>query len=128
LNEITPYLDGGLFYGISKQWADQLRTYENGTIDPDGRLAYSHDKLFPAYNKERLPMANPPPPFYHSMFVKSHETLPVSRFFSKSSFHILVRKLPNRFQNLETHVVTKIPFCLLLASCGSDGTIFLPNE
>jgi dual oxidase len=81
LNEITPYLDGGLFYGISKQWADQLRTYENGTIDPDGRLAYSHDKLFPAYNKERLPMANPPPPFYHSMFVKSHETLPVSRFF-----------------------------------------------
>ncbi|XP_044256242.1 dual oxidase 2-like [Tribolium madens] len=81
LNEITPYLDGGLFYGITKQWADQLRTYENGTIDPDGCLASSHDGLFPAYNTDRLPMANPPPPIYHSMFIKSHETAKVSRFF-----------------------------------------------
>nr|XP_008200778.1 PREDICTED: dual oxidase 1 [Tribolium castaneum] len=81
LNEITPYLDGGLFYGTTKQWADQLRTYENGTIDPDGCLASSHDGLFPAYNTQRLPLANPPPPIYHSMFIKSHETAKVSRFF-----------------------------------------------
>ncbi|XP_063929411.1 dual oxidase 2-like [Zophobas morio] len=81
LNEITPYLDGGLFYGITKQWADQLRTYKNGTIDPDGCLASSYDGLFPAYNEERLPMANPPPPIYHSLYIQSHETAKVSRFF-----------------------------------------------
>ncbi|XP_057662401.1 dual oxidase 2-like [Diorhabda carinulata] len=81
LNEITPYIDGGLFYGISKQWSDQLRTYSNGTKDPNGLLASSHDGLFPEYNTDRLPMANPPPPFYHGHYVKNHETAKVSRFF-----------------------------------------------
>lgn len=83
MNEITPYIDGGLFYGITKQWSDQLRTYKNGTIDPDGRLAFSHDGLFPEENTDRLPMANPPPPFNHSEFIKKHELAKVSRFFSK---------------------------------------------
>ncbi|KRT80163.1 peroxidase, partial [Oryctes borbonicus] len=81
LNEITPYFDGGLFYGVTKQWADRLRTYENGTIDPDGKLAYSHGGLFPEYNKDRLPMANPPPPFHHKIWIDRHETALVSRFF-----------------------------------------------
>lgn len=68
---------------MTKQWSDQLRTYENGTIDPDGRLAFSSGGLFPALNSHRLPLANPPPPIYHSMFIKSHQTAKVSRFFSK---------------------------------------------
>lgn len=83
LNEITPYIDGGLFYGTSKMWADRLRTYSNGTLDPNGELASSHDGLFPEYNTERLPMANPPPPFHHSVYINRHETEQVSRFFSK---------------------------------------------
>ncbi|XP_072402675.1 dual oxidase 2-like [Diabrotica undecimpunctata] len=81
LNEITPYIDGGLHYGITKQWSDQLRTYSNGTVDPRGRLASSHDGLFPEYNTNRLPMANPPPPFHHALYVQQHETAKVSRFF-----------------------------------------------
>lgn len=83
MNEITPYLDGGLFYGITKQWSDQLRTYSNRTVDNDGRLAFSHNGLFPEYNIDRIPMANPPPPFYHADYVKAHETAKVNRFFSK---------------------------------------------
>ncbi|CAH1153484.1 unnamed protein product [Phaedon cochleariae] len=81
LNEITPYIDGGLFYGITKQWSDQLRTFSNGSIDECGRLAFSHDGLFPEYNTARIPMANPPPPFYHSHYVNVHETAKVDRFF-----------------------------------------------
>jgi hypothetical protein len=57
--------------------------YENGTLAPNGLLASSHDGMFPDYNKVRLPMANPPPPFYHSEFIKNHRTLTVDRFFSK---------------------------------------------
>nr|XP_022914641.1 dual oxidase-like [Onthophagus taurus] len=81
LNEITPFLDGGLMYGITKQWADQLRTYSDGTIDKDGKLAYSHGGLFPEYNTQRLPLANPPPPARHSIFVQQHELDKVERFF-----------------------------------------------
>ncbi|XP_044765941.1 dual oxidase 1-like [Coccinella septempunctata] len=81
LNEITPYIDGGLFYGITKQWSDSLRMDENGNIHPNGSLASSHDGLFPAYNTQRLPMANPPPPFHHKLFITQHETAEVSRFF-----------------------------------------------
>lgn len=69
-------------YGITKQWADELRTYANGTIDKDGRLASTDDGRFPDYNTHRLPMANPPPPFYHHQLVKQHELHKVSRFFS----------------------------------------------
>lgn len=87
LNEITPYFDGGLFYGTSKAWADYLRTGEDGELEPHGLLAATRERnvkgLFPAYNKQRLPMANPPPPVNHSTFVKDHETLKVERFFSK---------------------------------------------
>ncbi|KAJ8953259.1 hypothetical protein NQ318_015841 [Aromia moschata] len=81
LNEITPYIDGGLMYGITKQWSDQLRTYKNGTLDPNGKLASSHNGLFPEYNDDRLPMANPPPPAYHGHYTNVHETANVKRFF-----------------------------------------------
>lgn len=70
-------------YGTTKLWSDQLRTYKNGTMDPDGRLAFSHEGLFPEYNTHRLPMANPPPPFYHGHYTKMHETAKVERFFSR---------------------------------------------
>lgn len=69
-------------YGITKQWADQLRTNKTGHIDPDGLLAFSHDGLFPEYNTDRLPLANPPPPFHHATFIQQHEIAKVSRFFS----------------------------------------------
>lgn len=84
MNEITPYIDGGLFYGITKQWADTLRMDENGKIHPNGNLASSYGGLFPAINTQRLPMANPPPPFHHELFVTKHQTAEVSRFFSKN--------------------------------------------
>ncbi|GLV42469.1 Dual oxidase [Carabus blaptoides fortunei] len=81
LNEITPYLDGGLIYGTTKAWSDYLRKYANGEVDPNGLLASSHDGLFPEYNTARLPMANPPPPFYHHKQATGHELHKVSRFF-----------------------------------------------
>nr|XP_027216713.1 dual oxidase-like [Penaeus vannamei] len=83
LNEITPYLDGGLVYGTSKGWADALRSFSNGSLAPDGLLAW-HDELgegFPAENTQRLPMANPPPPTNHSSYVRQQETAKVDRFF-----------------------------------------------
>ncbi|XP_045615867.2 dual oxidase 2 [Procambarus clarkii] len=83
LNEITPYMDGGLVYGTAKGWADVLRTFSNGSLAPDGLLAW-HDELgegFPAQNTQRLPMANPPPPTNHSEFVERSSTAPVDRFF-----------------------------------------------
>lgn len=83
LNEITPWLDGGLIYGTTKAWSDHLRLYANGTLAPHGLLASSHNGLFPDYNKMRLPMANPPPPVYHSEFSEKHEIHKVERFFSK---------------------------------------------
>lgn len=76
-------MDGGLVYGTTKLWADQLRTYENGSMDPHGELASSENGLFPEYNTHRLPMANPPPPLYHAHYTATHETAKVSRFFSK---------------------------------------------
>lgn len=84
LNEITPYLDGGLIYGTTKSWADYLRKYNDSSVDPDGKLA-SKDRegLFPEVNYDRLPMANPPPPFHHAEIVRNQSLLPVSRFFSR---------------------------------------------
>nr|CAD7458660.1 unnamed protein product [Timema tahoe] len=80
LNEITPWLDGGLVYGTTKTWADQLRRYKNGTTDPNGLLATTPDGLFPEINTAKLPMANPPPPFHHADFKDLHEIHKVSRF------------------------------------------------
>lgn len=43
LNEITPFLDGGLVYGTSKAWTDVLRTFPNGTLAPRGQLAWHEE-------------------------------------------------------------------------------------
>ncbi|XP_076057532.1 dual oxidase 2-like [Oratosquilla oratoria] len=83
LNEITPYLDGGLVYGTGKGWADVLRFLSNGELAPHGQLAW-HDELgptFPARNVQRLPMANPPPPSKHTDWVRLGHTANVNRFF-----------------------------------------------
>ncbi|XP_068083975.1 dual oxidase 1-like [Anabrus simplex] len=80
LNEITPWLDGGLVYGTTRTWADMLRRDEEGNLVPGGLLA-SSGKNFPAMNTQRLPMANPPPPKYHDKFTHRHSTDDVKRFF-----------------------------------------------
>ncbi|KAL5006021.1 hypothetical protein ScPMuIL_017179 [Solemya velum] len=67
LNEITPYLDGGLTYGIAKAWTDAIREFKGGRLKA---LDDKHDpieKSFPAQNDIRLPMANPPPPRDHTL-------------------------------------------------------------
>ncbi|XP_026827307.1 dual oxidase 2 isoform X2 [Ooceraea biroi] len=81
LNEITPYLDGGLIYGTSKAWSDVLRTNDSGIVQPNGLLASSYFGLYPDYNTVRLPMANPPPPIYHERYVSRHYTESVTRYF-----------------------------------------------
>ncbi|XP_076646950.1 dual oxidase 2-like isoform X2 [Halictus rubicundus] len=81
LNEITPFLDGGLIYGTSKAWSNVLRTYSNGTFDPNGLLAASHNNLYPEYNTDKLPMSNPPPPIHHREYITQHRTEKVERFF-----------------------------------------------
>jgi dual oxidase len=56
LNEITPYIDGGLFYGPVKAWSDALRSFT------DGRMACSDANcLYPIQNTIGLPLSNPPP-------------------------------------------------------------------
>ncbi|XP_043197071.1 dual oxidase 2-like [Amphibalanus amphitrite] len=83
LNEITPWLDGGLTYGTTKAWADVLRSFANGTQAPDGLLAWSDEPYrgFPERNAVRLPLANPPPPTQHQQFTARHRTAPVNRFW-----------------------------------------------
>ncbi|XP_034943061.1 dual oxidase 2-like [Chelonus insularis] len=81
LNEITPFLDGGLIYGTTKAWSNYLRMYSNGKMDPNGLLASSHGEKFPEYNTVRLPMANPPPPTRHKLYTTRHYTEEVDRFF-----------------------------------------------
>ena len=86
LNEITPWLDGGLMYGVTKAWADALRSFEGGEL-----LALNGDPLdlsLPADNTLGLPLANPPPPANHSLFE-------VNRFWSEYTLVV-----PEHFDNL----------------------------
>eukprot|EP00117_Sycon_ciliatum_P014232 scpid13674/ scgid14577/ Dual oxidase 1; Large NOX 1; Long NOX 1; NADPH thyroid oxidase 1; Thyroid oxidase 1 len=62
LNEITPYIDGGLIYGTSKAWADVLRSFKDGML-----RCWDSNCLYPERNTIGLPMANPPPPFDHKL-------------------------------------------------------------
>ncbi|XP_071953912.1 dual oxidase 2-like isoform X2 [Antedon mediterranea] len=74
LNEITPWIDGGLVYGTTKAWADALRSFK------DGKLASNEDRgepQFPSENIIGLPMANPPPPAESDQ----HTLRDVTRFF-----------------------------------------------
>ncbi|XP_044731153.1 dual oxidase 2-like [Chrysoperla carnea] len=81
LNEITPYIDGGLIYGTSKAWSNHLRLYTNGTLAKNGMLASNDGGLWPEKNTMGLPMANPPPPTHHGKFTKDHKLFNVTRFF-----------------------------------------------
>uniref|UniRef100_H2Z325 NAD(P)H oxidase (H2O2-forming) n=1 Tax=Ciona savignyi TaxID=51511 RepID=H2Z325_CIOSA len=61
LNEITPFIDGGLTYGINKAWSDALRL-----LKKNWELAsYKGEGKFPIENSLGLPLANPPPPRDH---------------------------------------------------------------
>lgn len=75
LNEITPWIDGGLMYGVTKAWADALRSFKNGTLACDAKNGVE-DCRFPIRNDLGLPMANPPPP-------RDHKLKSSRRFFSK---------------------------------------------
>ncbi|XP_012225863.2 dual oxidase 2-like isoform X2 [Linepithema humile] len=81
LNEITPFLDGGVIYGTSKAWSDLLRTNADGTLEPNGQLATAYFGNYPAFNDIRLPMANPPPPNHHDEYISQHRTENVTRYF-----------------------------------------------
>lgn len=70
LNAITSWIDGGLMYGVSKAWADNLRCFR------DGKLAKSSKGNWPEENEIGLPMENKPPP-------TMHEILNGERLFSK---------------------------------------------
>uniref|UniRef100_H2Z327 NAD(P)H oxidase (H2O2-forming) n=1 Tax=Ciona savignyi TaxID=51511 RepID=H2Z327_CIOSA len=70
LNEITPFIDGGLTYGINKAWSDALRL-----LKKNWELAsYKGEGKFPIENSLGLPLANPPPP-------RDHELKSATRFF-----------------------------------------------
>ena len=47
LNEITPYIDGGLTYGITKAWADALRSHKVTCDERVGNKNYIyHNQVF----------------------------------------------------------------------------------
>lgn len=76
LNEITPYIDGTLMYGVGKAWTDAIRELSEkypGRLKAQDPSVPIHQS-FPADNEIRLPMANPPPP-------REHELKPVKRFW-----------------------------------------------
>ena len=79
LNEITPWMDGGLVYGPFKAWTDAIRSFSRGELASQGfqgRVDRDIRNQFPINNDIGLPLANPPPPANASLF-------PVNRFWSK---------------------------------------------
>ena len=85
LNEITPWMDGGLVYGPFKAWTDSIRRFRYGELASQGFMGETSDEaidgsdlsmLFPVRNDIGLPLANPTPPANASLF-------PVNRFWSK---------------------------------------------
>ncbi|XP_041371604.1 dual oxidase 2-like [Gigantopelta aegis] len=73
LNEITPFLDGGLMYGTAKAWTDTLREFKGGRLLAEDLTKPLSDSI-PVRNDIRLPMPNPPSP-------KDHVLRPVTRFY-----------------------------------------------
>ncbi|KAA8490680.1 Dual oxidase [Porphyridium purpureum] len=78
LNEISAWIDGTLFYGPFKAWADTLRAYDE---ERPGRFACLVDEEsgvencnLPALNTIGLPIVNPPPPTLR-------DVRPAERFF-----------------------------------------------
>lgn len=82
LNEITPWIDGGLIYGPVKAWTDSLRSFQRGKLAFQGPLGEDEgintaiEDQLPIRNDVGLPFANPSPPANHTL-------VPVNRFWSK---------------------------------------------
>lgn len=76
LNEITPWMDGGLVYGPFKAWTDAIRAFDNGELAAIDQSEPIADQ-FPIRNSIGLPLANPPPPANDSTLY------PVNRFWGK---------------------------------------------
>ena len=71
-------------YGVTKAWADGLRSFEDGTlVNLEGDNNQPIAKQFPAENTIGLPLANPPPPANHSLYT-------VNRFWSKFYHSIII--------------------------------------
>ncbi|KAJ3411720.1 Dual oxidase 1 [Chytridiales sp. JEL 0842] len=66
-NEITPWIDGGLMYGVEKAWSDALRSFKGGLLAEDPEVRAKINQSFPIKNDLGLPMANPPPPRDHTL-------------------------------------------------------------
>ena len=81
LNEITPWMDGGLVYGPFKAWTDVIRRFEGGDLAfipfPPNSENTEIANQFPSRNDAGLPLANPAPPANVS------QLYPVNRFWSK---------------------------------------------
>ncbi|KAK3099000.1 hypothetical protein FSP39_025146 [Pinctada imbricata] len=86
INEISPYIDGTLFYGPGKTWTDAIREFKGGRLLADDSSKPIQEQ-FPAPNNIRLPFANPPPP-------RDHYLKPTSRFFRIGN----IRGFENPFQ------------------------------
>lgn len=79
LNEITPWMDGGLMYGPFKAWTDAIRAFRGGELAANDNT-YPLYRQFPQSNNILgLPFANPPPPANNTLY-------PVNRFWSKFIF------------------------------------------
>lgn len=97
LNEITPWLDGGLMYGFTKAWADALRSFRGGRLVSqffDGRdFPEGSDppipQSVPLVNNIGLPLANPPPPANQSLHI-------VNRFWREFTSQPTVATSPTR--------------------------------
>ena len=83
LNEITPWMDGGLVYGPFKAWTDAIRSFRYGELASQGINGETSDQaiadirnIVPIRNNIGLPLANPTPPANASLF-------PVNRFWSE---------------------------------------------
>ena len=81
LNEITPWMDGGLVYGPVKAWTDAIRAFEGGYLAVLNTsilniMQQPISDMFPSRNDIGLPLANPPPPANATL-------VPVNRFWSK---------------------------------------------
>ena len=97
LNEITPWMDGGLVYGPFKAWTDAIRRFDKGELASQGvggdvsESGQDSDiaDLLPIRNNIGLPLANPPPP---ANSTESQRLFPVNRFWGMM-IHLLINDL-----------------------------------
>ncbi|XP_067143803.1 dual oxidase-like isoform X2 [Centruroides vittatus] len=61
MNLVTSWIDGSFVYSTSEAWVDHMRSFRNGTLRTDS------SSLFPARNKDRVPLINYPTSRYLGM-------------------------------------------------------------